>query len=367
MSDQTPSAGLSELLAQQKGKSIDEVIADMNRLPFFMTEMPPDGEENIQVEALKALAYEGDPDEVAQNFREQGNECFRAHKYKDAAEYYTKALDVECKVPAIDAACYGNRAQCNLELKNYRNCIRDCTKVLEIDDKNAKAWFRSAKAFQLLDKIDEALKCCDLGLAACPGNDGILSIKEKCEKRKETLARLEQARKERAAKARAKANALKQALDSRGITRMYTEEIEDKRKTAGDLKVQLEDELRPGSSLYLPVLFLYPLVMESDVFESVEESSTIGSLLTQLFEQPPPWADRHPGYSLGNLEVYVPISRGGLAKVGLKSSIAKALGTTKPDLTMVDGMARFYVVPKNLASDWLSTWKPEHQKLYPEY
>ena len=39
-----------------KGMSSDEILADLNKHPLFMTEL----EENDELEAFKALAYEGD-------------------------------------------------------------------------------------------------------------------------------------------------------------------------------------------------------------------------------------------------------------------------------------------------------------------
>ncbi|KAL8931886.1 MAG: hypothetical protein Q9211_006666, partial [Gyalolechia sp. 1 TL-2023] len=49
-------------------------------------------EENIQVEALRALQYEGTRAEIAQGFKERGNEMVAEKRWKDAKEYYTKGL-----------------------------------------------------------------------------------------------------------------------------------------------------------------------------------------------------------------------------------------------------------------------------------
>jgi tetratricopeptide (TPR) repeat protein len=96
--------------------TVDETIAEMKKIPFFMTELDEDDAQNEQIEALKALAYEGEPDEVAMNFKNQGNDLFKQKKYKDAAEFYTKAIEVDAGVPEIDIASYTNRAACNLHL-----------------------------------------------------------------------------------------------------------------------------------------------------------------------------------------------------------------------------------------------------------
>lgn len=59
--------------------------------------------------------------EVAENFKNQGNECFKVGKsqYQDAINYYTKALQIDCKDNKIIEACLANRAAVNLELGAY--------------------------------------------------------------------------------------------------------------------------------------------------------------------------------------------------------------------------------------------------------
>ena len=99
-------------------------------------------DENIELEAMRALQYEGTRAEIAQNFREQGNEMARSKRWRDGKEYYTKGLaalkqpqskpptvtdnqaptildpDSETKKEEeIEEACYINRALCNLELR----------------------------------------------------------------------------------------------------------------------------------------------------------------------------------------------------------------------------------------------------------
>ena len=74
---QTPS--LPPAMAALRNKSADEILADLNKIPLFMTTL----EENDDIEALKALAYEGTPLEVATGFKERGNESFKEKGYKD--------------------------------------------------------------------------------------------------------------------------------------------------------------------------------------------------------------------------------------------------------------------------------------------
>lgn len=94
---------------------------------------------------MRALQYEGTPAEIAQGFKEQGNELVKVKRWKDGKEFYTKGIAVLAqkrhprsqpnvnslgsptmahsddeseirKEKELDEACYVNRALCNLEL-----------------------------------------------------------------------------------------------------------------------------------------------------------------------------------------------------------------------------------------------------------
>jgi hypothetical protein len=135
------SVALPPAMVAEQSKTVDELAAEFGKIPLFMTRLPqPDAEEsNIALEGLQALAYEGGRLEVASNFREQGNECARSKKWKDAKEFYTKAIgaldnheeepaEMETRVEEVDEeeearkekvlreACFVNRALCHLEL-----------------------------------------------------------------------------------------------------------------------------------------------------------------------------------------------------------------------------------------------------------
>ena len=110
---------------------------------MFISKNRLDGD-NVELEALRALQYEGTPAEVAQGFKEQGNEVVKMKRWIDGKEFYTKGLAVLAQrkkarllkpsdgaeekpsVPEDEAeigkqreleeACFVNRALCNLEL-----------------------------------------------------------------------------------------------------------------------------------------------------------------------------------------------------------------------------------------------------------
>lgn len=55
--------------------------------------------------------------EIAQNFKEQGNEYFKGKRYREALGFYTQGVDAKPTDPVILEALLCNRAACNLELR----------------------------------------------------------------------------------------------------------------------------------------------------------------------------------------------------------------------------------------------------------
>ncbi|KAJ3086626.1 40S ribosomal protein [Quaeritorhiza haematococci] len=147
-------------------KDADEFFKELDRTPLFMRSLPQDAEENDMLAALQSLVYDGTPEEIATNFKNQGNERFMEGRsqYKEAITFYTKGIEVKCKDDSLNSILYSNRAAVNLELKNYRRVLNDCAEAIKLNPQNVKAWFRSARACLELDKISEALDCCDRGL-----------------------------------------------------------------------------------------------------------------------------------------------------------------------------------------------------------
>ena len=61
--------------------------------------------------------------EVAENFKEQGNEYFRGKRYREALGFYTQGVDAKPENGQLRAALLLNRAACNLELRSYLSSV----------------------------------------------------------------------------------------------------------------------------------------------------------------------------------------------------------------------------------------------------
>ncbi|KAK6343204.1 hypothetical protein TWF730_010804 [Orbilia blumenaviensis] len=341
-----------------------ESSQDLSQLPLFMSSLDdvPEGT-NDAIEALKALAYEGEPHEVAQNFRQQGNESYRSKYWRDAIEFYTKALAVGCSVDEINGACYANRAACNLELRNYRRTNLDCAEALKINPLNVKALYRSAQACLALDKIPEAEDCVQRGLVIDKYNSSLKAIQEKITSRKEVLVKLQQANLERDRLSKAKTVALERALQVRNVLQRTTSTRPP--SLPEDAVVQLQNPLDPESCLCFPVVILYPLHLQSDFIRSLSENETIYSQLGDILSplNLPGWDEKRE-YTYPGVEVLVEKKKydmhgkPSLSRIGPKASLKKVLGEGK--LELIDGILTVLVVPKVRLTEFVDSWKQEN-------
>ncbi|KAK3818840.1 MAG: hypothetical protein J3Q66DRAFT_312606 [Benniella sp.] len=335
----------------------DNYLEEMQSIPLFMTSLPDDADENPMLQALQSLAYDGTPEEVAENFKNQGNECFKQGKasYKDAITFYTKGLDVQCSDKKLNETLYINRAACNLQLGNFRMVLTDCSKALKLNPTNVKALFRSAKALAALEMYTESIDCCTHALKVEPNNQ---SIKEEMGKiqaefdHKEKLLREKELREQRIREKKLK---IKEALEKRNIKTAATPGF----KPDHPHEIQLDEEL---DQLTVPTFFLYPEHNESDLIQAFNEQDKIGEQLAEIFYDPAPWDPEHK-YKPETVQTYFETedSSGniGLLKVGLNVKFLTVLSHSKHVLR--DGLARLIVVPKE-DSKWKKDWLAKYGK-----
>ncbi|KAH6855787.1 hypothetical protein B0I37DRAFT_62981 [Chaetomium sp. MPI-CAGE-AT-0009] len=389
------------------GMTLDETVADLKKHPLFMTELDS-AEDNEELAALQALAYDGTPLENAINFKEQGNECFREKRWADAKEFYGKGVailaaeelrrakggkkmvqktaepvainpeadssmggvDVEEDAPKTNEAnleevpddpaevkseralletLYINRAACHLELRNYRSCTIDCAAALRLNPSNIKALYRSARALLAVNKLTEADDACARGLEIDSSNKPLLALAQDIIKAAEADAARRKRDEERLSNERRRAMLLKTALQARGIRTRTTGKPPDME----DAKVKLSpDELDPASALVVPTLLLYPCHLESDFIKAFNEQESLEQHFGYVF--PLPW-DRAGEYSPAGVECYAETVSGGLVKVGRKVPLLKVLGGG--NVEVVDDLLKVFVVPKARAEGWVKEFK----------
>lgn len=383
-------------------KSIDEVIADLQKSPLFMTELVA-AEDNDDIAALQALAYEGTPLENASDFKARGNECFKVRGYADAREFYKKGIDIlwleerkrrlggkvdwlpeEEKESRVDeggdgeegqggltaeereeeeerrerdmlATLYINRAACNLATENYRSVWLDCMAALRLNPLNTKGYYRAAKALLAVDRIAEADDICARGLELEPSNKALVAAADEIIKRNEYLANKKRLDDLRQANEQRKKTVLAAALRARGIKLRTSPKPPDME----DAHIHLApDGLDPTSSLVVPVMLLYPLDYQSDFVKAFNEQDTLAIHFAYIL--PPPWDDKGRYAAAAGVQSFVENSKGGLLKVGKNLSLLKVL--QGGNVEVVDEVVRIFVVPNAGAEGWVRQFKERKGK-----
>lgn len=378
-SDATKPA-LPPQLAMTAGKTSEEILAELNKSPLFMTDLE---EDNDDIAALQALNYEGSALENAAGFKERGNECFKVKGYVDAREFYDKGVAVlageerkrargevttdpegnEDSAEEVAAqramleAFYVNRAACHLELGNYRSCWTDCARALGLNPRSVKACYRSARALVKVDRVAEAEDICARGLALDPGNKSLLAAAEEIAKRARAVGEKQRREAEREARDKRRAALLRAALAARGIATRRTAKPPDMEDAGVELAPDPDD---PRSELTFPALLLYPCSYESDFVRAFGETQTMEDHLAYVL--PPPWDEGKGEYGdAAAVECYVETVEGGLLKMGKRVPLLKMLAGGRVEV--VDELVKIFVVPVGKSAEWVKKFKEDKAKM----
>lgn len=90
--------------------------------------------------------------------KEEGNAAFKAGRYQEAIDTYTKALEIDPSNKNTNSKILQNRALCQTRLKNWTPAIADCDKALELDPSYTKARKTRAKAMGESGNWEEAVR-----------------------------------------------------------------------------------------------------------------------------------------------------------------------------------------------------------------
>lgn len=93
-----------------------------------------------------------------------GNEYFKAKKFGEALQSYSKALELispterkKKENSELTAIILSNRAACHFQLQNYEDCVSDCTSAAEICPTYPKSFYRRSQAYEALKDNKQAL------------------------------------------------------------------------------------------------------------------------------------------------------------------------------------------------------------------
>lgn len=277
----------------------ENIMREMDEVPLFMTDLPDNLEENSALAALQALIFDGTPEEVAKNFKDQGNEAFKLGQkgYEDAIKYYSQGLEQKCSDSVLNALLHLNRAAVHISSRNYGKALVDCLKAIELDGSSAnvlsKGHLRAAKACLGLERFDEALK----HLSALPSTEDAKMKEEASALDKTIKEAIEQAEKrkkelERRSKVDKKIDIM---LKSRGIERVPDCErhLLALLGPAGTVDATRLPSVslvpKSATQLQWPVLIFYPPYGQSDTIEALHEHTSLADMVGMVTSEQPEW------------------------------------------------------------------------------
>ena len=319
------------------------MINDFFSTPLFMTEAPKDNADDPSLLALQSLLYDGTDEEVALNFKNQGNECMANKNYREALNYYTQGIQA-IKESKLKSILLSNRAAAQIKLQNYSQALGDCSESIKLDHKNLKSFYRSIKALVALEKIEDAIQVCEIAQQVdCENSDFKRELKDLMDLNDQKLEKLQKIKLKQEEK-QVQDKELMDALISRKI------KLHSKSKSHGssilssfhsEYHVKFQDD-----SLFWPVLFLYPEYQESDFITSFDENTCFIDHLRIMFQDFPLW-DVKNEYTVSNLQVYFETrgtekEKSRLLKVSRNMSLKTVLSHSS--YTVIDGIPTFFIL-----------------------
>ncbi|KAK7197254.1 stress-inducible protein STI1 [Novymonas esmeraldas] len=123
-----------------------------------------------------------------EDYKTKGNDAFKAKKYQEAIDWYTKAIAMDPNSEA-SGALYSNRAGSWQNLNNFEKAAADSDHCIRVRPDWLKGHFRKGVALECLNRFDEAQKAFQAALKLSPGNEEVMdklqSINSKLRERNE--------------------------------------------------------------------------------------------------------------------------------------------------------------------------------------
>ncbi|XP_004304496.1 PREDICTED: serine/threonine-protein phosphatase 5 isoform X2 [Fragaria vesca subsp. vesca] len=114
----------------------------------------------------------------AEELKLLANEAFKAHKYSQAIDLYTQAIELDSQ----NAVYWANRSIAHLKLEEYGSAIQDASKAIEVDPRYSKGYYRRGAASLAMGKFKEALKDFQQVKKICPNDPDATKKLKECEK-----------------------------------------------------------------------------------------------------------------------------------------------------------------------------------------
>ncbi|XP_017836014.1 DNA polymerase interacting tetratricopeptide repeat-containing, protein of 47 kDa [Drosophila busckii] len=340
----------------EEGWPEDRWQEEMDKHPFFMKKAPQPGDEvHPMFEGLQKLKYdpeENTREELALNYKEDGNFYMKHKKFRMAVYSFSEGIKTKVENQDVLAVLYNNRSAAHYFIKNYRSALNDAQRALFNKPDYTKARWRAAQCAYELDKYDVCTQLCEELLEV-----DIDHKEAKALLHKNKMKKLETERNQRKEAAESKRrltrfHKLTEALQQRSVKfddqklnkklNISEELLLPKFLPLEDFPVHLDDD---GSTLIWPAAFSYPEFLLSDFQQQLPETATMTDCLNTLFAEPLP-CDRTGSYRLSNVHVYYENRKVGCVhKIDLTKSLREIID--EKGFFVSGGALLFYIVPKD--------------------
>uniref|UniRef100_A0A1L8DTZ6 Putative hsp90 co-chaperone cns1 n=1 Tax=Nyssomyia neivai TaxID=330878 RepID=A0A1L8DTZ6_9DIPT len=328
---------------------------EMEKHPFFMKRLPEIGEPvDPLVEGIQQLKYdplENTPEELAENYKEDGNFHMKHRKYRISIFSYTEGISAKCTNNELNAALYNNRSAAHFFLRNYRSSLADAQKACELKVDYKKPMIRATKCAEALQKYDMCIELCDQVLMLDPTDMDTIALRQKCCTKKG-----EKEREERRLAAQEKKKIAQEQETIAKIKERAIRFVEIQSGTFKDVTMEMlkpkyapiEDFpvcLAPDGQLCWPVVFCFPEYNISDFQQQLDESFTLEDCIQDILYENED-RDDEGKYKIDNVNVYYENNLLGKTYIANMENTLKEITELKTFLVSA-GCLTFYIVPKN--------------------
>eukprot|EP00998_Keelungia_sp_KM082_P002165 NODE_1261_length_1405_cov_61.541471_g1250_i0.p1 GENE.NODE_1261_length_1405_cov_61.541471_g1250_i0~~NODE_1261_length_1405_cov_61.541471_g1250_i0.p1 ORF type:complete len:414 (+),score=107.26 NODE_1261_length_1405_cov_61.541471_g1250_i0:78-1319(+) len=150
-------------------EKLNEFIQILKQKGYFdnLVEGSPEYQEKYET-AKKKFQQRNNPYAglTAEQLKTQGNEKMTAGNFREAAQFYTKAIEAD----PTSAVYFCNRAAAFLHLKENRKALTDCERATSLNPGYGKAWDRYGTALFYEQRYPEAVEKYKRAVELEPGN-----------------------------------------------------------------------------------------------------------------------------------------------------------------------------------------------------
>ena len=316
-----------------EGFTEDNWEEELANHPFFKKQFE-DGEElSPLMQGLQDLKYSPDdntPEELAKNYKEDGNFNFKCKKYRFAVASYTEGLKAKCSDSELNAQLLTNRAAAQFHIGNFRSSFLDCRAALKVWPGHMKAIVRGAECQSRLKHFNACVEWCEQGLEIDPQHQQLLKLRQDSVNQEKALERDRRKQQMEEKRKKVAETVLMDLIKQRGIkvsgvrgdSGLELSDLEPCHPAALHKKVHVEENI-----LVWPVLFLYPEFGETDFIEEFRETDRFFDHLEVMFGvgvERPHW-DTEARYTPASIVIYFEDCDANIVEVSPDFTLCQAL------------------------------------------